>query len=300
MSSIPAGLARFQKAIPARFGGKRCIFCDAVIQQGVDFAVIDNGTWANVCAFHAGNVVEQCKARIVQIQAEAAGLNEAQMAAVDAHCPANLEQVLLGEASHADTIATAGALDSAVRVIRMFHAQSAPAAPAPVRSNRYPGKCGTCGKKVAEEAGRIEKNDAGKWITFHLDGQCPADEPVVLAADGLDLTPLKAYTSGGICRFGIPGVDTRLKVAIRFKRNGDVYVDDAAVYGHGQFYGRQLVGEAYRGKIESELRAILADPHAAVVKYAALTDRCGVCNTHLEDETSIARGMGPVCAAKFG
>jgi hypothetical protein len=117
--------------------------------------------------------------------------------------------------------------------------------------------------------------------------------------DGLDLTPLEAFTSRGVIRMGVPNSDTRLKVSIKFARNGTIYVDDAAVYGYGQKYGQQRPGQGYSGDIADELAAILADPQAAVVRYAELTDRCGVCNTALEDAASIARGMGPICAKKF-
>ena len=117
--------------------------------------------------------------------------------------------------------------------------------------------------------------------------------------DGLDLKPLEAFTSRGLIRMGVPNSESRLKVSIKFARNGTIYVDDAAVYGYGQKYGQQRPGQAYSGDIADELEAILADPEAAVIRYAELTDRCGVCGTKLEDAASIARGLGPVCAKRF-
>jgi hypothetical protein len=107
-------------------------------------------------------------------------------------------------------------------------------------------------------------------------------------------------TSRGIVRFAVPGGDTRLKVRVKFARNGTIYVDDAAVYGEGQFYGSQKPGQAYRGKIAEALAAIVADPKAAAIRYTELTGKCAVCARHLEDETSVERGVGPVCAAKIG
>lgn len=122
--------------------------------------------------------------------------------------------------------------------------------------------------------------------------------------DGLDLSPLAAFTSRGLIRFGVPGSDTRLKVQVKFVDRGRwagfVFVSDGAEYGASKRYGRQAPGKAYDGEIVAELTAILADPQAAVTRYAELTSRCGVCNAPLEDEASVARGMGPVCAAKFG
>ena len=297
MSTIPSALNRFQRAMVSR-RNDHCGFCGAQTFAGTDFAVLNDGKWMGVCVAHAMSTVEQCKALVLMVQAEASGLNEQQMAAIDAHCPANLEDILKGNGTAAETLQTAAALTSAVNVARHFKTLDAPA---PVRSNRFGGKCGTCGVYVAEGQGRIERNDAGKWITFHLDGKCSeADIDFTVPEDSIDLTPLKAFTSKGICRFGVPGGDTRLKVRVNFHTNGVIYVNDCAVYGERQNYGQQRPGQAYKGKIEDALRAILADPKGAVIRYAELTSCCGVCNLPLEDADSVARGMGPVCAAKFG
>ena len=105
-------------------------------------------------------------------------------------------------------------------------------------------------------------------------------------------------------RYAVPDGDTRLKVQIdnvdSGKWAGWVFVKDGAEYGgHGR-YGSQKPGEFYRGKIEDELRAIAADPRAASIAYGKLTGHCGRCGRLLEDEQSIANGIGPVCAQKSG
>jgi hypothetical protein len=163
-----------------------------------------------------------------------------------------------------------------------------------VRVNRFPGSCGHCAENVAEGQGRIAKVN-GRWVTFHLDGQCP--EPA--AESGIDLTPLTALMSRGKVRFGIPGSDTRLKLMVQQWRNGAIVVKDAAVYGQGKRYGKQTPGHTYSGDVTAELEAVLADPMAAVKRYAELTSQCGICGAPLEDEASVARGMGPICARKF-
>jgi hypothetical protein len=104
--------------------------------------------------------------------------------------------------------------------------------------------------------------------------------------------------------YAIPGGDTRLKVKIdnitEGKWAGWIFVNDGAEYGHGRKYGSQKPGQpTYSGAIVTELRAITADPKAASAAYGHLVGRCGVCNRKLEDETSVARGIGPVCFAKF-
>lgn len=132
--------------------------------------------------------------------------------------------------------------------------------------------------------------------------------PATPAAPAADATPapvagldLRQVPSG---RYGVPGGDTRLKVQIDVitegKWAGWVFVKDAAEYGQGRRYGSARPGQNYRGDIEAELAAIAADPKAAAARYGALTGRCGICNRTLEDADSVARGIGPVCAAKAG
>lgn len=49
-----------------------------------------------------------------------------------------------------------------------------------------------------------------------------------------------------------------------------------------------------------DVRALLADPHAAAVTYGRTTGRCAICGRRLTDPVSIAAGIGPICAARFG
>lgn len=104
--------------------------------------------------------------------------------------------------------------------------------------------------------------------------------------------------------YAVPGGDTRLKVCIErpsppSKWSGFIFVSDGAKYGQQKKYGRQAPGKLYTGDIKDALRAIVADPKAASAAYGKLVGRCGLCGRKLEDEASIARGIGPVCAEKF-
>jgi len=114
----------------------------------------------------------------------------------------------------------------------------------------------------------------------------------------LDISPLlKGF-------YSVPDGDTRLKVAIRrpgkkSKWHGWIFVDDGAEYGARKNYGRQGPDSLYSGDIRDELAAILEDPKAAMVAYGILTGTCGVCGRKLEDEESVAAGIGPICAGKF-
>jgi len=187
-----------------------------------------------------------------------------------------------------------------VKVNGRFGAQHIDECPkAQPRPNRYAGMCGTCGQEVKANEGRIEKSDAGQWVTFHLDGQCPevSAEATEAAQDGLDLSGLvPGY-------YAVPG-GTRLKLAINHGRKGGkwdgyTFVKDASEYGAGKRYGMQRPGQAYRGQVQDELAEILKDPKAAMVAYGKLVGRCGACGRKLEDEASVAAGIGPVCAEKF-
>ncbi len=116
------------------------------------------------------------------------------------------------------------------------------------------------------------------------------------ADSGLDLTPLDGY-------YAVPDGETRLKVLIQHgqgKWAGWIFVKDGAIYGTGARFGSQRPGQKYRGKIAKQLEAILADPNEAMAEYGKLTGRCGACHRPLEDETSVALGIGPVCRERLG
>ena len=105
--------------------------------------------------------------------------------------------------------------------------------------------------------------------------------------------------------YAVPG-GTRLKLDIDVVTEGRwagwVFVRNAAEYGDhaGERLGTQRPGQMYRGKATAALAAILADPFEAMAEYGRITGRCGACGRKLEDADSVARGMGPVCAAKWG
>lgn len=104
--------------------------------------------------------------------------------------------------------------------------------------------------------------------------------------------------------YAVPNGNTRLKVQINKpgpnrKWHGWVFVNDGAAYGQQTKYGAQRPGQFYSGDIEEQLKAIVADPIAAIAAYGHLTGSCGICGRKLEDETSVERGIGPICYAKL-
>lgn len=83
------------------------------------------------------------------------------------------------------------------------------------------------------------------------------------------------------------------------KWSGWVFVNDGAQYGRQQKYGSQKPGQTYVGNVQDVLARIIADPIAAASAYGYLTAHCGVCGRPLEDEESVARGIGPTCYSKM-
>lgn len=108
---------------------------------------------------------------------------------------------------------------------------------------------------------------------------------------GLDLTTLSSgrYAVGDVL-FRISNIDAEdggKWAGWVFVANGSEYVDER--------FGSQRPGGTYRGMNADLLAVILDDPLAAMAHYGHITDHCGVCGRRLEDEESVARGIGPVC-----
>lgn len=86
-----------------------------------------------------------------------------------------------------------------------------------------------------------------------------------------------------------------LSLAPKWGNNpGAVYVK------RGEDYLGKLMGLEYRGKPAPELTIIEMDPHKAAIAYGTQTGECACCGAELTDPISIARRIGPICAAKFG
>lgn len=104
--------------------------------------------------------------------------------------------------------------------------------------------------------------------------------------------------------YAVPEGDTRLKIAIRrpgknSRWYGWTFVDDGAQYGSRKTYGKQAPDGLYKGSLTAQLQQIIDNPLDAMVAYGKLTGTCGKCGRILEDEASVAAGIGPVCASKM-
>lgn len=146
--------------------------------------------------------------------------------------------------------------------------------------------------------GSLTVNQKAAVEKMHAKHVAKQAEKAAAPTSGVDLTDIPA----GL--YAVPNGETRLKIAIRkpgknSRWHGSIFVDDGAEYGNRQNYGRQMPGREYEGKVVEQLKAIAADPLEAMKAYGNLVGRCGACGRKLEDEKSIALGIGPVCLRKF-
>lgn len=90
---------------------------------------------------------------------------------------------------------------------------------------------------------------------------------------------------------------------------GWTFVKDGSDYGSARRIagGRpewngcvEIQGSAQMSLDRLDLEAIIANPLEAAKQYAKIAGRCCICNLVLENPESVARGVGPICAGKFG
>jgi hypothetical protein len=145
---------------------------------------------------------------------------------------------------------------------------------------------------LAHREGREEmsKGKASEIIDW-LIAQPVRAGAVVQATTSIDLTELAEgrYAIGDVL-FVIQHPEAGKWAGWVFVKNGSEYVDEK--------FGSQKPGGTYRGVQADLLSIIVEDPQAAMRHYGEITGRCGVCNRTLEDEVSVARGIGPVCWEK--
>lgn len=91
-----------------------------------------------------------------------------------------------------------------------------------------------------------------------------------------------------------------LKIKPAKAHEGVLYVTEGEQY-LGKVMGNRFlkVRECSEGQA-AHVVALLADPKAALEAYGKDTGICGICNRTLTDPVSIANGIGPICANKFG
>lgn len=163
--------------------------------------------------------------------------------------------------------------------------------PARQRSNKFAGRCSTCGYQVAANAGLLSGRP-GAWVTTHRPGECPEAQPKA---------PEAPVVTANVPA-GLYALDTEegAKNAVAFYR---VDHGKEGTRWEGFVFLSRLVGGnpdiAIKGGAKASILARLAeDPEGASRRFGRESGRCGRCNTLLTDDASRAEGIGPVCATK--
>lgn len=86
-------------------------------------------------------------------------------------------------------------------------------------------------------------------------------------------------------------------VGTTFSPSREALADDFASYDYTDEDGQVVT--VSRDAAEA-LKVIAADPHEAAVKHGRRTGNCAICSRQLTKGESIDRGIGPICAAKYG
>jgi len=166
-------------------------------------------------------------------------------------------------------------------------AAAAPAAPA-IRTNRYAGACEKCGKRVQANAGSLDKIN-GRWVTAHLDGECPVDLDTKLTELIGDL-PDGFYA---VTYIGLDADRTDLTfLGVRTRTDGRRHLVHV-VGGHGETDGMSF---EWCERAVAALRACELEQAAQV--YGQELGHCGRCGRTLTNEASRHLGIGPECATK--
>jgi hypothetical protein len=84
------------------------------------------------------------------------------------------------------------------------------------------------------------------------------------------------------------------------KNAGAIYIKEDGIYLGKVAGGKLFPVRDCSAEAADRIVAVASDPAAAAIAYGKKFGACSVCNRELSDETSVARGIGPVCAEKFG
>jgi hypothetical protein len=84
------------------------------------------------------------------------------------------------------------------------------------------------------------------------------------------------------------------------KNAGSIYVKSEGVYLGKVTGGKLFTSRDASPESASQISEVLADPRSSAIAYGKTFGKCSVCNRDLSDPESVALGIGPVCAKRFG
>jgi hypothetical protein len=84
------------------------------------------------------------------------------------------------------------------------------------------------------------------------------------------------------------------------KNAGSIYVKSEGVYLGKVTGGKLFTSRDASSESASQISEVLADPRSSAIAYGKTFGKCSVCNRDLSDPESVALGIGPVCAKRFG
>jgi hypothetical protein len=84
------------------------------------------------------------------------------------------------------------------------------------------------------------------------------------------------------------------------KNAGALYVKEGETYLGKIAGGKLFASRDCSQENKDRILAVAADPEQAAVAYGKRFGQCSVCARELTNEDSINRGIGPICAERFG
>ncbi|HEY7030074.1 MAG TPA: DUF6011 domain-containing protein, partial [Thermomicrobiales bacterium] len=163
-----------------------------------------------------------------------------------------------------------------------------------IRSNSYPGTCALCGGGVPARAGRIEKHETGlakgKWVTYHLDGECLTGAAKA-DADADRVTEPGMYAARVGASGDVVGEMTYYRVRKGRYDKTVLWAERAIPVGSGSIVFRKA-GRATTIGLKASDRLDWKTARKLGVAYSA----CINCGRSLSDDRSLVAGYGEVCA----
>lgn len=129
-----------------------------------------------------------------------------------------------------------------------------------------------------------------------------ASKPAVAVQTDLLLEAFEKAAAAGTKRPVMRFEQFKASLAPATGRNpGAVYIKSP----EGEYLGKIAGGQFKRvaacdDVTEQAVVETMQDPLAAAVAYGKRTGACSICGRTLTDKISVAKGIGPICAEKFG